>query len=582
MKNSALLSLFLLAATLTACSSQSVGGESSSSSPEQDCPLTDLPYPRPEPAYQGKLPRDLGPFAAALQAYSPEQVAAREALVSGKTIPELQDLMAEGNLTSVELVVYYLERIQRYDVSNLNAVLELNPQALDIARALDEERADGSLLGPLHGIPVLLKDNIATGDQLHTAAGAAAMLAWDPGRDSFLASQLRQAGGVILGKANLSEWANWMDTCMPNGFSTNGGQTQNPYGPYETFGSSSGSAVAVAADLTTVSVGSETQGSIISPAGINSVVGLKTSRGLVSRDFIIPLLPVQDVPGPMGRTVTDVAVLLSAMTGVDANDPQTSLAADLAGIDFTQFLNAAALADIRVGLPLWNEAAFEAYFAEAGIEDEESQAQIRAAFTAQDETQRAIAAALQGAGVTLEEIPRSALPEKVDIQTALTHGYKLAINRFLSDLGDNAPVDSLEAIIAFNNQEAANRAPYGQDHLEASQGSNLTDQEFEDLVMANQAAARAGIDQLFAQYEIDVIVSKLNQLYAPAGYPALSVPAGYSEDGQPQDVVFVGGFLSELHLLAVGYAYEQATQARSAPDLDAMLDMLASIGNSSP
>jgi amidase len=191
----------------------------------------------------------------------------------------------------------------------------------------------------MHGIPVLLKDNIATGDHLQTAAGAAAMLGWDPDRDAFLVRRLRDAGAVILGKANLSEWANYMDSCMPDGFSTNGGQTRNPYGPFDTLGSSSGSAVAVAADLTTVSVGSETQGSIIKPATINSVVALKTSRGLVSRDYILPLLPWQDVPGPIGRTVTDVAALLSAMVGVDENDPETAAAAELSGTDFAQFLS---------------------------------------------------------------------------------------------------------------------------------------------------------------------------------------------------------------------------------------------------
>ncbi|MCB0801417.1 MAG: hypothetical protein KDB91_13015, partial [Bacteroidales bacterium] len=252
------------------------------------------------------MTRDFAPFQAALDAYTPAQAAALDALIRGKTIPELQALMDSGDLTATDLVVYYLDRIRRYDVDKLNAVLELNPAALEIAQALDAERTAGAVRGPMHGIPVLLKDNIATGDAMHTAAGAAVMLDWEPDRDAFLVAQLRAAGAVILGKANLSEWANWMGGCVPNGFSANGGQTRNPYGPYETYGSSSGSAVAVAADLATVSVGTETQGSIIMPAGINAVVGLKTSLGLVSRDHIIPLLPAQDVPGPMGRTVTDV------------------------------------------------------------------------------------------------------------------------------------------------------------------------------------------------------------------------------------------------------------------------------------
>ena len=543
------------------------------------CALSDLPYPRPEPDYTGKLGLDFTPFTSVLQAYSPEQAAGRETLLRGKTILELQALMESGQLSSVDLVAYYLERIQRYDVDKLNSVLELNPQALEIAKTLDDERAAGNVRGPLHGIPVLLKDNIATGDQLHTAAGAAVMLDWDPERDAFLVGQLRDSGAIILGKANLSEWANWMGSCMPNGFSANGGQTQNPYGPFETFGSSSGSAVAVAADLTTVSIGSETQGSIISPAGINSVVALKTSRGLVSRDFIIPLFPAQDVPGPIGRSVTDVAVLLSAMTGVDVNDPETANASGLAGTDFTQFLSAEAIADLRVGLPVWNDEAFAAYFSDLGVEDVDAQAKLRQELEAQNQVQRAIGETLKQAGVTVVEIPSTALPKRLDIVPVLTHGFKLAINQFLSDLGDDAPVASLEEIIAFNKQDLANRAPYEQDHLEDSQSSVLTAEEFERMVQKNQQTARERIDGLFAQSGIDVVVSDLRQLYAPAGYPALTVPMGYADDGKPQDVVFVGGFLSEPQLLAVGFAYEQTAQARIAPDLEATMQLIGALKN---
>jgi amidase len=548
-------------------------------SEDEECALSDLPYPRPEPTYSGKLKRDFSPFSGALESYTAEQIAARETLVSSKTIPELQDLMAEGQLTSVDLVIYYLERIQRFDVDKLNAVLELNPEVLEIAQKLDDERATGSLRGPMHGIPVLLKDNIATGDQLHTAAGAAVMLDWDPARDAFLVSQLRAAGAIILGKANLSEWANWMDSCMPNGFSTNGGQTQNPYGTFETFGSSSGSAVAIAGELTTVSVGTETQGSIISPAGINSVVALKTSRGLVSRDYVIPLLPAQDVPGPMGRHVTDVAVLLTAMTGADENDPETANATELAGTDFTQFLNAETLTDFRVGLPIWNDEAFNVYFEGLGITDEEAKANLRTELEKGNVGLRAIGEILQQAGVTVVEISPNTLPERVDIVPALTHGYKLSINQFLTDLGADAPVASLEAIVAFNKEDMDNRAPYGQNYLEESLSSELSDDEFNQMIIGNQQTAREAIDELFAQYDLDLVVSDLGQLYAPAGYPALTVPSGYAADDTPQDVVFVGGFLSEPQLLAVGYAYEQETQVRAAPDLAATIQMIEALNS---
>ncbi len=574
MKKNVLIFLLLISLLSVGCQSAGIGDVS-----EEACPLDDLPYPRPEPEYTGKLERDFSPFANALEAYTPEQAAARETLVSGKTIPELQFLMESGELTSVDLVVYYLKRIQYYDVDKLNSVLELNPEALEIAQGLDNERAARDVRSPMHGIPVLLKDNIATGDQLHTAAGTEAMLDWDPDRDAFLVSQLRDAGAVILGKANLSEWANWMDSCMPNGFSANGGQTQNPYGPYETYGSSSGSAVSVAADLVTVSVGSETQGSIIAPAGINSVVALKTSRGLVSRDYIIPLFPAQDVPGPMGRTVTDVAVLLSAMTGVDDNDPETANAAELTGADFTQYLNADAIADIRVGLPVWNEEAMDALFAELNVKDADKQAVFRQLYQSQNVKQQAIGDTLRQAGVTVVEFPASALPDRVDILPALTHSYQVAINQFLTDLGPDAPVASLEEIIAFNKEDMDDRAPYGQDHLEASLDSKLSDDGFEQMLANNQQTARDAIDGLFPKYDIDVVVSDLVQLYAPAGYPALTVPSGYAEDGTPQGIVFVGGFLSEPQLLAVGYAYEQIAQARIAPDLEATMQLIDAINN---
>ncbi len=569
--------MFLLLIILVAVSLAACGGNSSSSEDGNGCALTDLPYPRPEPDYTGKLERDFTPFVAVLAAYTPEQAAARKTLVSGKTIPELQTLMDSGELTSVDLVVYYLERIQRYDVDKLNAVLELNPEVLEIAQALDAERAAGSVRGAMHGIPVLLKDNIATGDQMHTAAGAAALFDWDPARDAFLVSQLREAGAVVLGKANLSEWANYMDPCMPNGFSTNGGQTQNPYGPFETYGSSSGSAVSVAADLTTVSVGTETQGSLIKPAEINSVVGLKPSMGMVSRDYVIPLLPQQDVPGPMGRTVTDVAILLSAMTGVDANDFTTSNNT-LAGTDFTQFLNAESLADVQVGLPVWNDQAFEEYFAGLDITDEEEQNNFRELFAEQNVSIRAQGDILSAAGVTVVEFPITKIPRGgTDIKTRLEYGYKKAINAFLADLGADAPVGSLEEIIAFNAEDAASRAPYGQGYLEGSQATAVTAEEFARLSQQDNGLARNALDLIFKNYNVDVILSSVEQLYAQAGYPALTIPSGYAEDGTPEGVVFVGGFLSEPQLLAVGYAYEQAANARVAPDLKATMQLIEAL-----
>ncbi|MEJ2754099.1 MAG: amidase family protein, partial [Chloroflexota bacterium] len=236
--------------------------------------------PLPEPAYSNKRPRDLEPFALALNDLTPERIAELDVLLAGKTIPEIQVLMDEVQLTSGELVTYYVSRIDQNDIDKLNSVMELNPEALDIAASLDAERLAGASRGAMHGIPVLLKDNIATGDEMHTTAGAFALKDWQADRDAFLVQQLREAGALILGKANLSEWANYTDPSMPSGFSTLGGQTRHPYGPFDPLGSSTGSAVSVAANLTTVSVGTETQGSIIQPAASNGVVAIKTSRGL--------------------------------------------------------------------------------------------------------------------------------------------------------------------------------------------------------------------------------------------------------------------------------------------------------------
>ncbi|MGF1525343.1 MAG: amidase family protein, partial [Candidatus Competibacterales bacterium] len=302
------------------------------------------------------LALDFSPFAQPLAELADAGRRDDDARWLEADIPTLQAAMARGDLSAEALLVDYLDRIRRFDVDGLQAVLALNPEALALARRLDDERAAGASRGPLHGIPVLLKDNIATGDAMATTAGAHALRGWRAHRDAFLVQRLRRAGAVILGKANLSEWANYLDRRLPNGYSALGGQTRHPYGPFDPLGSSTGSAVAVSANLTAVAVGSETQGSIIQPARTNGVVGLKTSLGLVSRDYLIPLVDWMDVPGPLGRTVTDVALLLTALAGVDPADPATRDAAPLAGTDFTDALSLTAARQRRVGVELVDEA----------------------------------------------------------------------------------------------------------------------------------------------------------------------------------------------------------------------------------
>lgn len=534
-------------------------------------------FPIPEPDYNAKLPRDLSAFDDALAAFTDERAAELDGILDGKTVLDIQELMDQGQITAEELVTYYVDRIRRYDVGKLNAVMTLNPQALDIARDLDAERAEQGARGPLHGIPVLLKDNIATGDGMHTTAGAYAMKDWAPDRDAHLVTLLRDSGAIILGKANLSEWANWMDPASPNGFSTLGGQTRNPYGPFETYGSSSGSAVAAAANLATVTLGTETQGSIIRPAQINSVVAIKTSMGLISRDHVVPLLPWQDVPGPIGRTVTDVAVLLTAMAGVDENDPVTQDAATLAGADFTQFLLPEAAQGLRIGIVLKTDQDIEQAIKEledAGLKTDGMEQVYQDA----NDQQRQLGQTFSALGFEVVEVSESALPGRIDFNEVLPYGFRDGINTFLAGLGDQVGVGSLEEIIALNNEDLANRAPYGQESLEQSQNSPLGEEEYLALKAQHQDTARNALGKLFADYGIDVLLSDVGQAYAPAGFPAITVPTGYNDDGQPTGIVMVADYLGEPALIAVGYTLEQSAQARQAPDLDATIEQIEAMG----
>jgi amidase len=544
---------------------------------EITCAGQQLPYPRQEPIYQGKVKRDLSSYSSALTQFEPKR-AKMESWLAGKDIPGIQELLRTKKITSTDLVLFYLSRIAAYDVDRLNSIMEINPDLLSLAVNADALRNKGKVMGPMHGIPVLLKDNIATQDKMHTTAGAAAMRTWKPERDAFLVSQLRKAGAIILGKANLSEWANYMDPCMPSGFSVNGGQTRNPNGPFDTWGSSSGSAVAVASDLVTVSVGSETQGSIIMPAGINGIVGLKSSMGLISRDHIIPLLEFQDVPGPMGRSVTDVAILLGALTGTDSRDPATLRAAALSQTDFTQFLRPAYKKGIRVGVVKMPQDSLELVIGNMKNASDEQKKNIRSYWEKENAEAARTEAALIKAGITVVEVSPTAIPARItEISKTLSYGFRQDLNAFLKSLGERAPFSSLEKIIQFNSADPATRAPYGQRHLINAQNNTMTQAQFDSLKESSIQRGKNSIDQLLKKYQIDVIASAVNQTYAPAGYPALTVPAGYSETGSPLNVVFVGTYLSEPKLLAVGYAYEQATKARKNPDLQKALQSIQAI-----
>ncbi len=360
---------------------------------------------------------------------------------------ELQTAMREGRLTSVRLTERFLERVEAYDRSGPrhNAVLEVNPQAREIAEALDRERASGGIRGPLHGIPLFLKDNIATADRLHTSAGSLALKDCFAPRDAFLVTRLRAAGAVILGKANMTEWANFMTTGMPAGYSSRGGQVKNPYGEsLSPGGSSSGSAVAVAAGLCTVAVGTETSGSILSPANWNSVVGIKPTLGLVSRSGIVPIAASQDTAGPFARTVADAAILLGAMTGVDASDRATRASRRHAPGDYTDFLSAKGLEGVRLGVP--RAVFFERLAAaEAPVID----AALRA---------------LGDLGATLADPADIATAREVsDFRSDVTlYEFKRDLNRYLQGLGEASPIRSLRALIRFNEARPQEMLRFGQ------------------------------------------------------------------------------------------------------------------------
>ncbi|MFN8464477.1 MAG: amidase family protein [Caldilineaceae bacterium] len=552
------------------------------------CPEVVLPggrqFPLAEPDYNAKRPLDLTAFVAALDGWTPEQAAAADELLAGKNIPAIQELMEAGQLSAVDLVTYYVDRIKRYDVDKLNSVIELNPDALTLAAALDAERAAGTVRGPLHGIPVLLKDNIATGDKMHTTAGAYALKDWQADRDAFLVQQLRNAGAIILGKANLSEWANYMDPCMPSGFSAVGGQTRNPYGPYDTLGSSSGSAVSVAADLTTISVGSETAGSLVQPARYNGVVGMRPSQGLVSRDHVLPLSPDLDTPGPMGRSVTDVALLLTALAGEDANDPKTADAAPLAGTDFTQYLSLDEARKLRVGViiptqaaaaNLQNQVALLEQITGKQLGDEERKALLeQEVIPAWGGDPQVAIKALEALGIEFVPIEDATLPQLPDTsRPLLAHSFKASLDAFLAGLPTPAPVGSLADVVAVNAKDPANRAPYGQAFLEAAAADPLTDAEYDRVRAAAQAFARTWIKTVLATNNVDVLVSGMTYASSAgaAGVPALTIPAGLDPSGRPQGVILSGDYLSDPKLLALGYALEQQLQGRVEPDLDAVI-----------
>lgn len=485
-------------------------------------------------------------------------------------VAALQAAMERGELTSRELVEYYLARIEAIDRNGpaLNSIIEINPDALAVADALDRERRTSGSRGPLHGIPVVLKANIDTGDAMATTAGSLALANHRAPDDAFLVARLREAGAVILGKANLSEWANFRSTHSSSGWSSIGGQTKNPYDPRRNpCGSSSGSAVAVSANLTVLAIGTETDGSIVCPAAINGIVGIKPTLGLVSRDGIIPIAHSQDTAGPMARTVAGAALLLEAIAAKDAQDPAAT-ARDESVPDYPAALDPDALRGKRIGV-------LRTFYG-AG-----SDKRIAEIFAAAIKVLRANGAEIVD-------------PVELDTEGMGDAEYEVLLYEFKADLNaylasSQAPVGSLAEIIAFNEANAATVMPFfGQEIMELAESKGpLTDPAYLDALEKSKHMAQTAIDRTLEEHDLDALVAPTNgpawltdhilsdhfsvsssSLAAISGYAAVTVPAGYIS-GLPIGVSFIGGPFSEEILIGIAYDFEQATQVREPPLPDA-------------
>ena len=486
------------------------------------------------------------------------------------TIPDLQDGMRSGKFTARSLVEKYSQRIDDIDRHGptINSVLELNPDALSIADALDRERKSKGPRGPMHGIPVLIKDNIDTADRMMTTAGSLALLGAKPPKDSFVAQKLRAAGAVILGKTNLSEWANIRSSHSTSGWSGRGGLTKNPYAlDRNPCGSSSGSGAGVSANLCAGAIGTETDGSIVCPSSSNGLTGIKPTVGLVSRSGIIPISHTQDGAGPMCRTVRDAAILLSAIVGTDPEDTATAESNGKSHTDYTEFLDPNGLRGARIGVVR------KSYF---GFND------------AVDALIEQALDAMKKQGATLIDPADIATLGKFDESelTVFMYELKADLNSYLARLGPSAPVRTLKDIIDFNDRNAQKEMPYfGQDlFLKAEAKGPLTTKEYVDALQKNRQLARIeGIDALMNKHNLDALVAPTggpawltdlingdhvaggsSNAAAVAGYPNINVTAGLLF-GLPIGISFFGRAWSEPTLIKFAYAFEQTTQTRQAP-----------------
>lgn len=515
------------------------------------------------------------PGAESVNASAPAQFELEE-----KTMAALQDGMATGRYTARSLVEAYLQRIAAMDQGGpgLRSIIETNPDALVIADRLDAERKQGRVRGPLHGIPVVVKDNLDSADRMATAAGSLALAGSIAPRDSHVVERLRTAGAVLLGKANLSEWANFRSTHSTSGWSGRGGQCRNPYAlDRSPCGSSSGTGAAVSANLAAVGVGTETDGSVVCPSSANGVVGIKPTLGLVSRAGIIPISHSQDTAGPMARTVADAATLLGAMAGTDPRDPATTASRDHAQPDYTRFLDPAGLRGARIGV------ARSHFFGYSRAADRLVEDAINA---------------MQREGATIvdpADIPHIGEYDDTEM-TVLLYEFKADLNAYLATLGPGAPMHTLHDLISYNETHRDQEMRFfGQElFLEAAEKGPLTEQEYLDALAKNHRLSRTeGIDAIMDRHQLDALVAPTGSPAwtidlvngdhflgasstpaAVAGYASISIPVGYAF-GLPVGISFIGRAWSEPTLIKLTYALEEILKVRRPPRLLPTADLSA-------